>query len=274
MELCSPERKKKMKPSPTAERYARQIAMAEIGTGGQEKLPASKVLVIGAGGLGSPAALHLAAAGVGTLGLVDHDRVEPSNLQRQIAHFTPDIGCPKVESAAEKLRALNPDVKVETWPRRFDASSAAEVLREYDFVIDATDNFASKFFIADACHFALKPYVHAGILRFWGQAITVLPGQTCCYRCIFRDSAQDPENPEGPLGAVPGVIGSIQATEAVKFLLGRGDLLTNRLLTYDALAMRFRVIPANRSEECPLCGDVCTIPSPFEGQEAPPKMRI
>ncbi|MFB3777743.1 MAG: ThiF family adenylyltransferase [Bryobacteraceae bacterium] len=239
------------------DRYARHLTLPEIGEAGQERLLASRVLVIGAGGLGSPAAFYLAAAGVGTLGILDHDRVEPSNLQRQILHRTADIGRSKTDSAAEKIAALNPEITVKAAARRLEESDAAELVAPWDFVIDATDNFAAKFLIADACHAARRPYSHAGIARFFGQTLTVIPGETACYRCVF-DQAPPPDerdaNPAGPLGAVPGVIGSIQATEAVKYLLRTGSLLTNRLLTYDALSMRFREVPAPRNPACRLCG--------------------
>ncbi|HSW48714.1 MAG TPA: HesA/MoeB/ThiF family protein [Bryobacteraceae bacterium] len=239
------------------DRYARHLTLPEIGAAGQERLLASRVLVIGAGGLGSPAAFYLAAAGVGTLGILDHDRVEPSNLQRQILHRTADVGRAKTDSAVEKIAALNPEVTVRTVSQRLEESNAVELVSPWDFAIDATDNFAAKFLIADACHAAARPYSHAGIARFFGQTMTVIPGETACYRCVF-DQAPPPDerdaNPAGPLGAVPAVIGSIQATEAIKRILGIGRLLTNRLLTYDALGMRFREVPAPRNPDCRLCG--------------------
>ncbi|MBU1695248.1 MAG: HesA/MoeB/ThiF family protein [Verrucomicrobia bacterium] len=236
------------------QRYARHLVLPAIGEAGQEKLLAGRVLVVGLGGLGSPAALYLAAAGVGTLGLMDADVVEPSNLQRQILHATPDIGRPKTESAAEKIRALNPDVRVRRYTERFARDSAPALLRDYDFVVDATDNFASKYFIPEACHAAGRAYSHAGIQAFVGQTLTVLPGRTACYRCLFEGPVPpDPETPRGPLGAVPGVMGALQAAEAVKYLLGIGELLVNRLLVYDALAATFREIPVRRNPACPLC---------------------
>jgi len=168
------------------ERYSRHIILPEVGGKGQEKLLAGKVLLVGAGGLGSPAGLYLAAAGVGTIGVIDADVVDLTNLQRQVIHFTADLGRPKVESAAAKMRAINPDVDVRTYQTRLTAANAADILGDYDFVIDGTDNFPSKFLVADACHFAGRPYSHAGILRFDGQIMTVVPGQTTCYRCIFN----------------------------------------------------------------------------------------
>jgi len=241
------------------ERYSRHIILPEVGGKGQAKLLAGKVLIVGAGGLGSPAALYLAAAGVGTIGLIDADAVDLSNLQRQIIHATPDLGRPKVESATGKMRAINPDVALNGYPERLTAANALTILGDYDFVIDGTDNFPSKFLVADACHFARKPYSHAGILRFDGQTMTVIPGKTTCYRCIF--SAPPPAgavpscSQAGVLGVLAGVLGCIQATEAIKFLLSIGDLLTNRLLVYNALKMKFRDVPLRRNRQCPLCGE-------------------
>ena len=239
------------------DRYARHLTLSEIGEQGQERLRGGSVLVVGAGGLGSPAALYLAAAGVGTLGIADADVVETSNLQRQLLHHTPDVGRRKVESAAEKLRALNPHVDVRSHCERLSSANAERILADYDFVVDATDNFASKFLIADACHRARKPYSHAGILRFLGQTMTVHPGVTACYRCVFDSPPDEPAGlrPQGPLGAVPGVIGAIQATEGIKHLLGVGAPLTNTLLVYEALEMTFRRVPVKRNPECPLCGE-------------------
>jgi molybdopterin/thiamine biosynthesis adenylyltransferase len=239
------------------EQYSRHLSLSQIGEAGQEKLFAARVILIGAGGLGSPAAFYLAAAGVGTLGIVDHDRVELSNLQRQILHTAADLGREKTASAAERLKAINTEVRVETYATRLTPGNAAGLLGPWDFVIDATDNFESKFLIADTCHDVKRPYSHGGITRFFGQALTVLPGASACYRCVF--AAEPPWNetdaqPAGPLGAVPGVIGAIQATEALKYLLNMGDLLTNRLLTYDALKMKFREVAVRRNPACSLCG--------------------
>lgn len=238
------------------ERYARHLSLPEIGAAGQEKLGHSRVLIIGAGGLGSPAAYYLAAAGVGTLGLMDCDIVEPSNLQRQILHFTSDIGRPKTESAVEKLKALNPEIKLRIYQKRLTQKNATEILSGFDFIIDATDNFESKVLIANACHATKKPYSHAGILRFFGQTMTVIPGRTACYRCVFESPPKNPKIPQGPLGAVPGVIGAIQAIEAIKYLVNIGDLLVNRLLTFDALKMKFREVPVKRNPHCRLCAGV------------------
>jgi len=240
------------------ERYSRHIILEEIGGRGQETLLASKVLIIGAGGLGSPAVLYLAAAGVGTLGIVDSDAVDLTNLQRQVIHHTADLDTEKVKSAENKIRAINPDVRVNAYHVRATADNITDIIRGYDFVIDGTDNFGAKFLVNDACYFEQVPFSHGGILRFDGQLITVLPGQTTCYRCIF--GAPPPANAvpscsqAGVLGVLAGVIGCLQATEAIKYLLGLGNLLTNTLLTYDALGMNFRAIKLKRNRACPLCG--------------------
>lgn len=245
------------------ERYSRQIILSEVGGKGQEKIMAGRVLLVGAGGLGSPAGLYLAAAGVGTIGIIDADVVDVSNLQRQIAHTTRDIGKAKVDSAAEKFRAINPDVNVQTYKERLTAANALQILSGYDFIIDGTDNFQSKFLVADACHFTRKPYSHAGILRFSGQTITVLPGKSACYRCIFHAPPPPGSVPScsqaGVLGVVAGVIGVLQAAEAIKFLLDKGELLIDKLLVYDALRSDFRKIPVKRNPGCPLCGNSPTI---------------
>jgi len=237
-------------------RYSRQISLSEIGLKGQKKLLSARVLVIGAGGLGSPACLYLAATGIGTIGIVDDDRVELSNLQRQIVHSTSDVGCRKTDSAFNKLSTLNPDIKIRKYNQRLNVSNAARIIRSYDFVIDATDNFETKFLIADICHKTGKPYSHGGVFRFIGQTMTVIPGKTACYRCIFEQPPEDADNsiPQGPLGTVPGVIGTIQATEAIKYILGIGRLLTNHMLVYDSLGMNFRIIDMKQNKYCPLCG--------------------
>jgi molybdopterin/thiamine biosynthesis adenylyltransferase len=241
------------------ERYSRHIILKEVGGKGQKKLLDGKVLIIGAGALGSPAALYLAAAGVGTIGIADSDVVEISNLQRQVIHHTADIGKPKVLSAREKMEAINPDVRVTTYHSWISADTIMDIIHEFDFVIDGTDNFASKFLINDACVMVGKPFSHAGILHFIGQTMTILPGESPCYRCIFPSPPPPGAIPTcsraGVLGVLPGVIGSIQATEAIKFLLGLGKLLTGRLLVYDAEGMDFYISPLSRQKRCPLCGD-------------------
>lgn len=247
------------------QRYSRHIMLKEVGGKGQERLFDGKILIIGVGGLGSPIALYLAAAGVGTIGIADADKVELSNLQRQIAHNTGDIDRPKVISAKEKMSAMNPDITVNIYQKRINAENINSVIAEYDFIIDATDNFASKFLINDACVLSGIPFSHGGVLQFDGQTITVKPGETPCYRCIFPTPPPDDLIPTcsqaGVMGVLPGVIGTIQATEALKFLLGKGDLLTGRLLTYDALHMKFREVRIRKNPGCPVCGETPTITS-------------
>jgi len=241
------------------ERYSRHVILEQVAGTGQEKLLASKVLIVGAGGLGSAAALYLAAAGIGTIGIIDDEKVDLSNLQRQIIHHTADVGIEKVASAANKIKALNPDVTVRTYRQRARADNIRQIVREYDFVIDGTDNFPAKFLINDACYFEAVPFSHAGILRFAGQLMTVLPGRSSCYRCVFVSPPPLDAVPScsqaGVLGVLAGVIGTLQATEAIKYLLGLGDLLTDSLLTYDALTMSFRKVALNRNPHCPLCGE-------------------
>lgn len=237
------------------QRYARHLALEEIGEGGQDVLAASRVLVVGAGGLGSPVSLYLAAAGIGTLGLVDADRVEIGNLQRQILYATADIGRLKTEAAAERLRELNPDLHIEVHAVRLTADTAAGLVGRYDFVVEATDNFESKFVVADACMETGRPCSHAGIRRFLGQTLTVRPGRTACFRCLFDPPPPGPpEAPAGPMGAVAGIVGCIQAAEAVKCLLGIGQPLEGRLLVVDVLRMTTRVVPVQRRADCRCSG--------------------
>ncbi|GFO56437.1 adenylyltransferase [Geomonas sp. Red276] len=245
------------------ERYSRHILLKEMGGKGQQKLLEGRVLVIGTGGLGSPIALYLAAAGVGTIGIADGDVVDLSNLQRQVIHFTDDLGRPKVESAREKMLALNPGIEIRAYQTVVNAGNILDLISGYDFVIDATDNFAAKFLINDACVLTGKPYSHGGILQFDGQTMTVKPGESPCYRCIFPEPPPKEVVPAcsraGVIGVLPGVIGTLQATEAIKHLLGTGDLLTGRLLTYNALRMRFREVPIKQNPHCPICGERPTI---------------
>jgi adenylyltransferase/sulfurtransferase len=240
------------------QRYSRHILLKEIGVEGQEMLLGGKILIIGAGGLGAPAAVYLAAAGVGTIGIVDNDHVEISNLQRQITHFTKDINLAKVESAAEKMRAINPDITVNTYQQYINADNIREIIREYDFVIDGVDNFPTKFLINDACIMEGIPFSHGGILRFDGQTMTVVPGKSACYRCSFRNPPPADAVPTcsqaGVLGAIAGMLGTIQATEALKYLTNTGELLTDSLLSFDAKKMDFRKIKLTRQDNCPLCG--------------------
>ncbi|HSE89394.1 MAG TPA: HesA/MoeB/ThiF family protein [Candidatus Binatia bacterium] len=241
------------------ERYSRQIMIPDLGGKGQIRLRQARVLIIGAGGLGSPAALYLGAAGVGTLGLVDPDRVELSNLQRQILHTTLDLNQQKVESAKDKISKLNPDVEIVVYPVRLEADNAATIFSGYDFIVDGSDNFPTKFLVNDIAVSMDIAFSHAGIVRLQGQTMTVLPRKSACYRCLFRD----PPPPEeilncqqgGILGAVAGTVGSIQATEAIKYLAGFEEgLLTDRLLTYDARSMTFHMVELNRDVHCPACG--------------------
>lgn len=241
------------------ERFSRHIMLKEVGGKGQERLFAGRVLIVGVGGLGSPVALYLAAAGVGTIGIADADAVELSNLQRQIIHNSSDIGRAKVISAKQKMLAMNPDITVNAYQERINAGNIKAVIEDYDFVIDATDNFASKFLINDACVLARKPFSHAGVLQFAGQTMTVTPYESACYRCVFASPPPEDVVPScsraGIMGVLPGVIGTIQATEAIKSLLGIGSILTDRLLTYDALQMKFREVVVRRSPRCQICGE-------------------
>lgn len=245
------------------ERYSRHIILPEVGGKGQEKLNDAKVLVIGAGGLGSPVSLYLAAAGIGTIGIVDNDAVDLSNLQRQIVHFTKDIGHPKVESAKEKLTAINPDLKVNTYQEFVNSGNIMDIIADYDVIVDGTDNFPTRFLVNDACVFAGKPLVHGAILRFDGQAFTIIPNEGPCYRCIFEQPPPPGTVPNcsqaGILGAIAGIIGTVQATEALKIILGKGRTLMGRLLVVDALDMTFREVKIRRNSACPICGDNPTI---------------
>jgi len=242
------------------ERYSRQIVMKEIGVDGQEKLAEAKVLIIGAGGLGSPAALYLAAAGIGKIGIADSDIVGLSNLQRQLMHTTSDLGRPKVESAKETLQQINPDVSIQTYNEFISSDNIAGIIADYDFVLDCTDNFEAKFLINDACVIADKPFTHAGVTGFQGQLMTVIPHETSCYRCIFQAPPPEGAVPScaeaGIIGAAAGVVGSLQALEAIKYITGAGDLLTGKLLTFDALTMKFRTVKLPpRGSGCAVCAD-------------------
>ncbi len=248
------------------ERYSRHILLRDVGIAGQQRLWNGRVLVVGAGGLGAPVALYLAAAGVGTLGIADADAVDLSNLQRQVIHFTPDVGKPKVRSAAEKIALLNPDVTVRQHHEFLTADNILDTIADYDFVIDGTDSFGAKFLINDACVIAGKPFSHGGILRFRGQTMTVLPGKSACYRCVFGAPPPPGTAPTcsqaGVLGAIAGMLGTIQAAEALKFFTGAGTPLADALLTFDALDMNFRKVPLKRNAACPVCGARPTILTP------------
>lgn len=241
------------------ERYSRQMLIPDLGGKGQLRLRQARVLVVGAGGLGSPAAFYLAAAGIGVLGLVDPDHAELSNLNRQILHATENIGQAKVDSAKGKLNGLNPDVEIKTYPLRLAADNAAEIIAGYDFVVDGSDNFDTKFLVNDIAVKSGVAFNHAGIVRLQGQTMTVVPGKSACYRCFFKEPPPLEEilscQQAGILGAVAGTIGTIQATEAIKFLAGFEEgLLTDRLLTYDAKRMNFHTVAVRRDPACAACG--------------------
>lgn len=241
------------------ELYKRNILLAGVGVAGQEKLLNSGVLLVGTGGLGSPVAFYLAAAGVGRIGLIDADTVGLSNLQRQILHTVPDLGRPKVVSAAEKLKALNPDLVLDLYQKLLDENTAIDLVPDYDIVIDCTDNFAARYIINEACVKARKPFVYGGVLAWAGQMFTILPGRGPCFRCIFRDDPPPnaPSTSElGILGAVPGVIGVLQASEAIRYLLGTGELMVGRMLIYDALSASFGEVALERDHDCPSCGGI------------------
>jgi adenylyltransferase/sulfurtransferase len=244
------------------ERYSRHLLLPEIGSAGQERLKAARILVIGAGGLGSPASLYLAAAGIGTLGLLDHDRVDLSNLQRQLLFTTADIGASKALAGQARLQALNPDIRVIAHDLELRADNALAILRQYDCVLDGSDRLATRYLVNDACVLLKLPLVSAAIHRFEGQAMTYLPGQGPCYRCLFPQSAEGvvPNCAEaGVLGVLPGVLGALQATEAIKLILGLGAPLVGRLLTYDALAMQWREFRFAARADCAVCGAHPTI---------------
>ncbi len=250
---------------PQFTRYARHLILDEVGEDGQEKLLASRALVIGAGGLGSPVLMYLAAAGVGTLGVVDDDTVDLSNLQRQIVHSTANVGTPKVKSAIETLAAINPEVRLTPHNLRLTAANARALIAEYDIVCDGSDNFATRYLLNDACYFEKKTLVAASLLRFEGQLSTFKAhdGKCPCYRCLFRDPPPPDLIPRceeaGILGSVAGVLGTLQATETIKELLGLGRSLAGRLLIYDALEGTTRNINIPRDPACPLCGPQATI---------------
>jgi sulfur-carrier protein adenylyltransferase/sulfurtransferase len=246
------------------QRYARHLALPEIGLAGQQRLAAASVLVIGAGGLGSPAALYLAAAGVGKLGLVDHDNIELSNLQRQVLFTSSEIGAGKAETARVRLSALNPGIDVVAHAVRLDASNVESLFADYDVVVDGTDRLAVRYLINDACVLMRKPLVSAAIHRFEGQAMTYVPEAGPCYRCLYPQSSEGlvPNCAEaGVLGVLPGVMGSLQATEVIKVLLGIGEPLVGRLLVYDALSLSFQEFRFQRRDDCAVCGAQPTIAS-------------
>jgi len=239
-------------------RYSRHLILPDVGVTGQEKLKAARVLLIGAGGLGSPAALYLAAAGVGTIGLVDFDNVDVTNLQRQILHGTKDVGRPKLASARERIADVNPHVRLETYETALTSKNALDILSGYDIVVDGTDNFATRYLVNDACVLLGKPNVYGSIFRFEGQASVFALADGPCYRCLFPEPPPPGLVPScaegGVLGVLPGLVGTIQATEAIKLIVGVGEPLKGRLLLVDTLAMKFRTVNVRKDPTCPACG--------------------
>ncbi len=252
-------------------RYSRHLIMPEVGIEGQQKLKDAGILLIGAGGLGSPLGLYLAAAGVGRLGIVDFDKVDFTNLQRQIIHRTEDVGRLKVESAKERIAGINPDVEVKTFNTRLSRENITDLIKDYDVVIDGTDNFPTRYLVNDACVFAKKPNIYGSIFRFDGQATVFYPFKGPCYRCLYPEPPPPGMVPScaegGVLGVLPGVIGIIQATEAVKLIIGKGEPLMGRLLLYNALKMEFREVKIKRNPSCPVCGDKPTIKELIDYEE-------
>lgn len=248
------------------------MIMPEVGPEGQQRLNAAKVLCIGAGGLGSPAALYLAAAGIGKLGLVDFDEVDLSNLQRQILHGTKDVGRKKLESARERLHDVNPEIEIVTHPDRFTSENALEIISGYDIVVDGSDNFPTRYLSNDVCVFAKKPNVYGSVFRFDGQTTVFAPHLGGpCYRCLFPEPPPPGSVPNcaqaGVLGVLPGIIGTIQASEAIKLILGVGEPLIGRLLYFDALKMKFREFNLRRDPQCPVCGDSPSITKPIDYEQ-------
>lgn len=241
------------------ERYSRQIILSDIGGKGQEKLLNAKVLIVGAGGLGSPAALYLASAGVGKIGIVDSDKVELNNLQRQILHSTKDVGRDKVESAKDRLSGINHDIEVIPYKLRLTSRNILDIIKDYDIIMDGSDNFPTRYLVNDACVISDKPLSHGGIFRFDGQAMTILPHKSACYRCLFPEPPPPGLVPScqeaGILGAVAGVIGIIQANEVLKYILDIGSLLTGKLLVFNALDSFFRQVKVPKDPNCPVCSD-------------------
>ncbi|HYJ78915.1 MAG TPA: molybdopterin-synthase adenylyltransferase MoeB, partial [Longimicrobiaceae bacterium] len=244
-------------------RYARHLILPDLGPEGQRRLKGARVLVVGAGGLGSPVAMYLAAAGVGTLGIVDFDRVDVTNLQRQVIHGTRDVGRPKLDSARDRIGEINPHVRVEPHALRLTSADAREVVREYEVVVDGTDNFPTRYLLNDACVLEGRPNVYGSILRWEGQASVFWAPQGPCFRCLFSEPPPPHLVPNcaegGVLGVLPGIVGCIQANETLKLLLGVGETLVGRLLLFDALRMRFREMRLRRDPACPVCGDHPTI---------------
>ena len=245
------------------QRYSRHIILPEVGEKGQEKLLQAKVFLVGAGGLGCPVGYYLTAAGIGTIGIIDNDNVELSNLHRQIAHSIKTLGRPKVESVKETFESLNPDVQVVGIKERITKENIFDLIRDYDVIVDGSDNFPTRYLLNDACVMLKKPLVSGAILRFEGQVTTIIPGEGHCYRCLFEEIPPPGLVPSchevGVLGAITGVIGALQATEVLKLILGKGKVLQNTLLIYDALKADFRRITVPKNPDCPVCGERATI---------------
>jgi adenylyltransferase/sulfurtransferase len=252
-------------------RYSRHLIMPEVGVEGQRKLKKAKVLCIGAGGLGSPASLYLAAAGVGTLGLVDFDAVDFSNLQRQILYSTEDVGRPKLKAASDRLRGLNPNIRIISHETALNSTNALDIFRDYDIIVDGADNFPTRYLVNDACVLSGKPNVYGSIFRFDGQVSIFATKGGPCYRCLYPEPPPPGLVPScaegGVLGVLPGVVGTIQATEAIKLILGVGDSLVGRLLLFDALQMKFRTLKLQRDPACPVCGDDPTVKQLIDSEQ-------
>ena len=244
-------------------RYSRHLILPEVGKAGQEKLKAARIMLIGTGGLGSPNALYLAAAGIGTIGMIDFDVVDQTNLQRQLLYGSGSVGVPKVEAAKARIAEVNPNVQVNTYNAKLTSANALDIFKDYDLIIDGTDNFPTRYLVNDACVFLNKPNVYGSIFRFEGQATFFKPKDGPCYRCLYPEPPPPGEVPScaegGVLGILPGLVGMIQASEAVKYFLGKGDLLIGRLLQIGVLDMRFRELKIQRDPQCPVCGDKPTI---------------
>jgi molybdopterin-synthase adenylyltransferase len=245
------------------EQFSRHIRLPSFGHEGQEKISRAKIAVVGAGGLGSPASAYLAATGIGSIGLIDSDSVEISNLPRQLLYTSANLDEMKVMAAEKRLKAINPNLKLNIFPNRLKADNVAKIINDYDVVIDGSDNFATKFLLNDACVINKVPLIHAGVVRYYGQIMTIIPHQSACYRCIFPEPPPANSIPNcqeaGILNTVAGIIGLIQATEAIKLIINAGKLLTNRLLVFDALEMSFRNIAIKRNDNCPVCSEKSVI---------------
>ncbi len=252
-------------------RYSRHIILPEVGGKGQRKLLESKVFLVGAGGLGSPAAFYLAAAGIGKIGIADNDNVDFSNLQRQILHSTKDVDCPKAQSAKETIEDLNTDVEVVPYTDRLNSENIIDIIKDYDVILDGSDNFPTRYLVNDACVMLGKPLSHGAIFRFDGQATTIIPGKGPCYRCLYEVPPPPDLVPScqeaGVLGVIAGTIGVIQATEVIKIILGKGELLNGKLLLYDSLGMDFKKLKIQRNPDCPICSKNPTIKELIDYEE-------